>query len=210
MSQQVVYQDSQGIVLASDSRVMYIDGEAWQVAPSQKKIYSLGPDACISSVGEAVGVTLSQQFQERVRERGWTELLDIYAAAHDFLNRRYYRYLLQHYGWFRTHPGAFRLLYFVIAGYSRRLGEGKVFLLESKDHELPFTLVPIGHVVTMPRVLTLEARLVALQKRGASLEEVAAFCLEQMQLIARRDATVGGPYQVVVITASGVRFVEDW
>jgi len=154
---------------------------------------------------------LSQQFQERVRERGWTELLDIYAAAHDFLNRRYYRFLLHNYGWFRTHPEAFKLLYFVIAGYSRRLGEGKVFLLESKDHELPFTLVPTGQVLTMPRVLTLEARLVALQRRQVSLEEVARFCLEQLQLIAQRDETVGGPYQAAVITAAGgVRFVEDW
>ncbi|NPV28454.1 MAG: hypothetical protein HPY58_02130 [Firmicutes bacterium] len=211
MSQQILGTAEDRVLLASDSRVMAWE-ESGAVARGQvRKLYQLGSHAFICSAGLAVGVDLSQALQREIRAAGVTDFMEIKVMAREFLNREYRRFLLENSRWFQENPEAPRLLYFTLAGYSERLKKCLACVLESKDLALPFTEIDIGPVLTMPRVLKVEARFAHLWSDPSQpLEDLAHFCLQALEKIASRDERVGAPFQVAAVTARGVEFFADF
>lgn len=144
-----------------------------------------------------------------VEAREPADFTAVLELATSVLSRYYHQYLVQNYAWFRRHPEAPRLLYFTLIGYNQATEEIKTVLLESKDNELPFKMIPVGPVLTMPRVLSVEAKLLRMQQDAPSLEEVAGFCRQTLRNIAAAEENVGGPFQSVIVNARGCYFQTE-
>jgi hypothetical protein len=174
-------------------------------------MHSLGYHTLICSAGLEAGVTISLALKGRLEKEGIEEFTQIDRFAREFLGQAYHRFLLQQKSWFAAHPEAPRLLYFTLAGYDRQEGRCRALVLESKDLKLPFQEMAIGEIITMPRVLTVEARFGRLWSDPAqSLEDLAQFCRTSLEKIAACDDRVGGPFQVAAVTKGGVRFYSDF
>ncbi|MGD0621584.1 MAG: hypothetical protein ABSA82_03835 [Thermacetogeniaceae bacterium] len=223
MSQQILGYNGERVILACDSQVMsWQDGAgsapanghppgAAVACGSVRKMHSLGSHALICSAGLEAGVEMSLALKGRVEKDGIGDFAEIDRLAREFLGQECHRFLLQQKPWFEAHPEAPRLLYFTLAGYDRQEGRCRAFVLESKDLKLPFQEMEIGEVITMPRVLTIEAKFRRLWSDPAqSPEDLARFCRTSLEKIAACDDRVGGPFQTAAVTARGVHFYSDF
>jgi len=239
LSQQILGYNGERVILACDSQVMsWQDGAESGAAAcgrgggrptaqpgptgrgptgaavacgSVRKMHSLGSHALICSAGLEAGVEMSLALKGRVEKEGIGDFAEIDRLAREFLRHEYRRFLLQQKPWFEAHPEAPRLLYFTLAGYDRQEGRCRAFVLESKDLKLPFQEMEIGEVITMPRVLTIEAKFLRLWSDPTkSLEDLARFCRTSLEKIAACDDRVGGPFQTAAVTVRGVHFYSDF
>lgn len=211
MSQQVLAVSQDKILLASDSLVMAWEEVGAVARGCVRKLHQVGSRALACSVGLAVGVDLTRALAERVRLMRLESFGLLERFARSFLEGSFARFAARHRRWFEEHPEAPRLLYFTLAGYEERAKRCRAVVWESKDLEVPFEEISLGPVLTMPRVLTLEARLLSLwQDPGMALPELARFCLEALEKISARDERVGGPFQVAAVTPQGVEFFFDF
>lgn len=201
MSQQLVYRSARGVVVASDGRMVYGHPQEQVFLKARAKIFPLGKRACIAASGLGVGARFCLELQRQVETLRLEDFVVIRRLAEAYLNRCYAQFIARHQAWFAAHPEAPRLLCFILSGYSRT-GQ-QVVVWESQDHRLPFAEVPVGAVFTVPRLLTLEAKLLRLQAKDPPLAEVALFCLAALQGLAERDETVGRPFQVAVLSERG-------
>lgn len=208
MSQQILYQSRHGAVLASDSRIV-ITKAATKAFGVQQKIYPLGKYGCITSLGAGVGIHLCCQVQTLVESRPTDDFATLRETIVEVLNQGYHRYLVQNYAWIRSHPEAPRLLYFTLVGYNSVTEQVEVLLLESVDNQLPFREISVGQVLTMPRSLSLEAKMLRLQQQSPGLAEVARFCRQALRNIAEVEENVGGPFQSAIVDARGCSFEAD-
>ncbi len=207
MSQQILGWNSEWVMLACDSQVMSWQEGGAVAHGSVRKMHSLGSHALICSAGLEAGVEISLALKGRVEKEGIDDFAPIDRLGREFLRQEYHHFLLQRKPWFVAHPEAPRLLYFTLAGYDRQEGRCRAFVLESKDLKLPFQEMAIGEIITMPRVLTVEARFRRLWSDPAqSLEDLARFCRTSLEKIAACDDRVGGPFQAAAVTTRGVHF----
>jgi len=211
LSQQILGWSGERAMLACDSQVMSWQEGGAVAHGSVRKMYSLGSHALICSAGLEAGVEISLALKGRVEKEGIDDFAQIDRLGREFLGQEYNHFLLQHKPWFIAHPEAPQLLYFTLAGYDRQEGQCWAFVLESKDLKLPFQEMAIGEIITMPRVLTVEARFIRLWADPAqSLDDLARFCHNSLEKIAACDDRVGGPFQTAAVTTQGVHFYSDF
>jgi len=161
----------------------------------------LGRQTCIAVSGLRAGLRFCQELQRRVAACRLEDFASIRAVAESYLNSSYARFLARNRAWYEAHPEAPKVLCFILAGYTG--ADQHVVVWESSGHRLPLAEVPAEPVLTVPRVLGLEARLARLQAQDPPLAEVALFCLGALQRLAEREETVGRPFQVAVLSEPG-------
>lgn len=205
MTQEIFYACEEGAVLVSDSLVIREREDGRRERLSRRKLFALGQQSAIVSGGAAIGIELSRELARTVQGHGVTDIDRIIAFAPGFLNTRYQAFLEQTKEWFEAHPNAYQRLYFLIAGWSNSRTAICTLMLGSERIDVPLEEFPISYILTMPRRLVLEMQLVKMAQT-ADLEEVADYCMKQLQLLAEKDPeTVEGPFDGVIITPYGMR-----
>jgi len=199
--------DDHGLALATDSRATrFLDtGEAQFF--SVRKLFPLGKFSAILSGGAGVSVPLTQALRHEIgQRRGLRDLEYMVELALEFLTRGYSRYLDQH----GPEPEGFRRLYFILAGFSPHyVPPGfKLYLLGSEENELPLRIIPVANLVTMPRNLGMEMRLVKALAANTPLPELLTLSKDFLEKQAAAKEEVGPPYYYATITPAGYQPVE--
>ncbi|MDI7275142.1 MAG: hypothetical protein QME94_04105 [Anaerolineae bacterium] len=210
MAQAIVCYNHEGLVLATDS-LEWRELEGGRVERlTERKLFALGARAAILTSGAPVGVELCVQLSDWLQARRLSDLDDVLTVSRDFLSEGYARYLRANHGDGEGSLAAARHLYFVIGGYSGRAGSPSVaLLLRSEAGELPLEQMRLGRVFTLPRRLTLEARMRRQIAEGTRLRGLVESCWSGLEALAERNPEcVGGSFLVATVTADGVEISE--
>jgi len=203
MSQLVACRFPGGVILAADRRVAVVRAGEPQVH-SVKKLFALGSTAAVATSGAAVGIAVSRNLHRFLRRRSSPPLEEVEAYALSVFQKEYSDFVRQGETWFRSHPDAHRLSYLLLAG---RTGAGEfAFRFHgSEAHHEPYRLLPTGDVLTAPRRLGLEGRLVRATAAGARGPALLDIVLEGLRVAAAREESVGPPFDYMIFEAGGVR-----
>jgi len=206
MTQEILYCSPAGIVLSSDSLVVRVREDGRREHLAVRKLFPLGPGAALSTAGAFAGVRISEGFAARARAEGLSCLEELLPAAQVYFEAEYGRFIRENQSWFEAHPEAHRSLYVLLAGRADR-AEGLAWgarFLASEEHRLPFQILPIGEVLTVPRRLGLEGQLMSRLKGGSPLEDVAAFCHSALGMLGEGEPEwVGRPFYTAILDGQG-------
>ena len=202
MTQALAVFNSEGLLLASDSRATRIDAQGQMQYFAVDKLFPLGRYAGVVSGGSGVSVPLSQDLHREVGRRCLMAVEDIVVFAVDFLSRGYGHFLERHGP--EAHP-EFRRLNFIVAGYSleEETQPYRIYLLESENNALPFQVIPVQPLLVMPRNLSMEFRLSKALQEAASLDQLLHLAREFLVKMASQVPGIGPPFVFATITRAG-------
>ncbi len=199
MSQLVACQAPAGLLLAADRRVVVTRHGRPEVHTVQK-LFLLGPAAAVATSGAAVAIAVSRTLARLLKRRAALPWPDLEAYALGVYEKEYRDFARQGERWFAAHPEAHRSSYLLLGG----AGGGFRFHA-SEDHGQDYRLLPTGEVLTAPRRLGLEGRLLAGLRAGASLEALGEVTLAGLRQIAAKVEGVGGPFDLALVDGAGAR-----
>lgn len=203
MSQLVACLSPGALVLAADRRVV-VDRGGREEVHSLQKLFPLGPAAAVATSGAAVGVAVSRTLSRLLSRRAALPTPDLLDYALSVFQGEYQEFQEQGAPWFEAHPDAHRLSYLLL-GARDPSGPLSFAFYASEAHGAPYCRLPTGSILTVPRRLGLEGRLARAVAAGATAEELRRVTLEGLTLIASKEDSVAGPFDVAVVDAAGVR-----
>lgn len=202
MTLAIVCQNHEGLLLASDSRTQRELGGGRVEWTSMRHVYALGPYAGAIAFGGVLAVELCAQLAQWQQARSALELDDTLAVSREFLAAGLTQYVREQV--YNGHPAPPHLA-FIVGGCSPAgAGACHAVLLQSEAGELPFREAELGRAFTLPRRLVLEGRLTRRLAEGASLADLALYCRAVLEEVAARNQeSVGGPFDVLLVTPDG-------
>ncbi|MGQ9684464.1 MAG: hypothetical protein ACUVX9_18205, partial [Anaerolineae bacterium] len=207
MTLAMVCQNDNGLLLASDSQVLRERDDGHMERATVRRVYGLGTHAGAIAFGDVLAVELCAQLAQWLQARNALDQDDTLAISREFLAAGLTQHLREQAEKGQPAP---RHLAFVIGGCSPGgAGSCRAVLLRSEGGELPFQEAELGRVFTLPRRLVLEGRIMRRLAEGASLSELAVYCRLALQEAAvRNHESVGGPFDLLLVTPEGVRAAE--
>ncbi len=204
MSQLVACRAAEGVVIAADRQVVLEQGGEVRTR-TIRKLFPLGPGAVVATSGAAVGIWVSRTLSHLLRRRGALPFEDLEAYVLQVFQNEYDQFVHQGASWFAANPQAHRLSYILLAA---RNGAGSHLFrfYASEAHGDPYRALPTGDVLTAPRRLGLEARLLQGITAGLPLESLAGRAAEGLRTIASREDSVAGPFDIALVGEAGTRF----
>lgn len=203
MSQLVACRTAEGVVIAADRQVV-VDRDGQVRTRTLRKLFPLGPGAAIATSGAAVGIWVSRTLSHLLRRRGTLAFEDLEDYVLHVFQREYDEFVRQGASWFAANPEAHRLSYILLAGKEESGRHGFRFYA-SEAHGDPYRALSTGDVLTAPRRLGLETRLLRSVTEGLPLDELAGKVADGLGVIASREDSVGGPFDIATLSAGGVR-----
>lgn len=205
MTQIVLYRSQRGIVLATDSYAVTYPSQGNPQSITVQKLFRLAPHVVMVTGGAGYGIPLCRRFQSYVGKKGLFDTEEILYHALPF-----FRAEMQE---FRNKEGFIPpqcdldRFYLLIAGYGLRSSDNpfKFLLLGSEHTTDPLHVIDTGHVVAIPRQMSIEYRLSHLSSSEADMEEVEAICEKFLVQMSEKTSDVGPPFHFARITADGVK-----
>lgn len=204
MSQLVACRSPSGLLLAADRRVVVTRDGRPEVHRVQK-LFPLGPAAAVATSGAAVAIAVSRTLSRLLRRRAALPWSDLEAYALGVYQKEYRAFTEQGARWFASHPDASRLSYLLIGSVAGGVG-GRFHFHASESHGQAYRALPTGDVLTAPRRLGLEGRLLGALRREASLEELGELTLTGLRQIGQKVEAVGAPFDLALLDETGDRF----
>jgi hypothetical protein len=205
MTQILLHQSPEGIVIATDSRGVSFDrnGEEEPRLLEVMKLFFLSQQVIAVTGGAGYGVLLCMNFQKYVREARLQDFDDIIQCAVPFFRsqmetqRRSYSSL--------DRPDLDRL-YVLLAGSipQRSSAPFEFALLASEGPADAMRKVGTSNVVVIPRQPGFEYRLAHLSPSQSKLDDVEALFEDFLQKMAATDDDVGPPFHLVRVSSNGV------
>jgi hypothetical protein len=209
MSQLVVCRDSQGVILAADSKAV-IKGLGGEVTHLEvDRLLELSRHAAIAAGGAADGADMVGSLKEFVQQEGLVDVQEIYQAALPFLATEYEKFMRKQCDSHLLDP--VHHVYFILGGYTEQSPQHphRLYLLWAKrklprldGDEIPFAY-------TAPRLMGVEYRLNKLCQENRPLEEILPEVRRGMAEQAGKNEEVGPPFKLMFITGEGVRDVSS-
>jgi len=204
MSQIILYQAAAGILLATDSRAVQFTPSGEPVYLEVNKLFPLGREALLATVGAGYGLVLCRDFEKRVRQMRIFDTEDIIEQAMAFFPAAVERF--QEEPASSPHDRELQRLYLVLAAHQRESGKSRFpFVVLASEHNAePLHQLQTGHFVCIPRQLKIEHRLQQLAPDQVSLDEVQELCAGYLAQMARNTEDLAAPFHLARITESGV------
>jgi hypothetical protein len=205
MTQIILYQTPDGIVVATDSRAVRFTEQGDPHYFTVQKLLRLSPTTLLATAGAGYGLLLCQQFQQRVQQMRLHPAEDVLELAIPFFQEQVKRA--------RSHLPAAALdaeltrLYVILAGYCPDRSESPLrFIVLASEHATdPLHPLTTGHFVCIPRRLNIEYRLNQLAVDEISCEAVEELCARFLTQLARNTAEVAPPFNFARVAADGIR-----
>lgn len=206
MSQLVACILPKGLLIAADRRVVVGDGPEAEVH-ALRKLFPLGSSAALATSGAAVGLAVSRLLSRLLEKRPPLPLAELEAYALSVFQKEYDAFIRRGGVWFTAHPYAHRLSYLLLGG--RQADGSFTFRFHASEaHGEPYRPLPTGQALTAPRRLGLESRLVHAIAANACLEDVRDLAVAGLRLIAQKENSVAGPFDIALLDDSGLRLEE--
>jgi hypothetical protein len=204
MTQIILYQAQQGVVLATDSRAVRFDERGTPSYFAVQKLFRLTPSTLLATAGAGYGLRLCLQFQQRVQQMRLIQVDDVMEVAVAFFQNQV---ALAQSGFPSSHPTAeMERLYIVLAGYGSVQPPSPLrFLVLAAEHATdPLHILTTTHFVCIPRRINIEYRLNQLAVDEVTCEEVESLCMKYLlQLVSNTDE-VAPPFHFARITTGNV------
>lgn len=204
MTQILLYQCSQGIALAADSKaVAFLQNEQGSSLEVQK-IFSLSPYVVLLTAGAGYGVLLCRRLQLLVKSRGFSKFDEILELAKTVLPaqiKEVYEAKI-----YRSDRTELDRVYFVFAGYDpdRSTNPFQFAILGSEHYKDPLHTIKTGRAVAIPRKIGIEYKLEHLTAGAGELDQALTLCESFLIKLCKETAEVGPPLHLVRITESGI------
>ncbi len=199
MTQALAGFNTNGIVLATDSRATRYTAKGQQEFFSVEKLYPIGTHMAILSGGCGVSVPLSLALRHQlIRREGLLDMEELVTFSLDFLSRGYAQHLEQH-GPVRE---GLRRIYFILCGFFPELPPPgyRLILLGSEEDELPLRRMGADNVVVMPRNMGMEVRLSRALSQNGPLEDILKMSRDFLEKMAGIENVVGPPFFYATLT----------
>jgi hypothetical protein len=208
MSQLVALKTTEHMIIASDRRVEIRDGDNAR-ASHHRKLFALGANAAITSVGAAIGIAISKKLSASIRQTISLTFKDLESFVLQVFQEEYDNFISRGTAWFADNPEAHRRASFAL-GAKDPDGLFSLAFYVSEDHDQPFRKAPLLDAsVVMPRRLGLEAKLARETECSSSLHNLKEITLQSLQQIEALDLAVGSPFDFALFDKSGMRIEES-
>jgi hypothetical protein len=207
MSQIIVAQNSNGIVLAAENRAIQLDGGGQEFSLQVNRLLPLTSHAALLTAGAAEGVEMGNALKQFIQGEGLKDVQDLFGAALAFLSTEYERFMRKKCELLPIDP--IHQISFILAGRTE------------KDPAMPFRLYflwtkkklpqldgdEISLAFSLPRRMGLEFQLNKICKEKVPLEEILEKVKEGMKRLAEREE-VRPPIAYAIITPEGYQSIK--
>jgi len=207
MSQIIVAQNSNGIVLASENRAVQLDAGGQEISLQVNRLLPLTSHSALLTAGAAEGVEMGNALKQFIQGEGLKDVQDLYGAALAFLSTEYERFMRKKCELLPIDP--IHQVSFILAGKTE------------KDPAMPFRLYflwtkkklpridgdEISFAFSLPRKMGLEFQLNKICKEKGSLEEILEKVKEGMRRLAEREE-VRPPIAYAILTPEGYQSIN--
>ena len=207
MSQIIVAQNSNGIVLAAENRAIQLDERGQEISFQVNRLLPLTSHSALLTAGAAEGVEMGNALKQFMQGEGLKDVQDLYGAALAFLSTEYERFMRKKCELLPIDP--IHQVSFILAGKTE------------KDSAMPFRLYflwtkkklprldgdEISFAFSLPRRMGLEFQLNKICKEKASLEEMLEKVKEGMKRLKEREE-VRPPFTYAIITPEGYQSIN--
>jgi hypothetical protein len=204
MTQIILYQAHQGVVLATDSRAVRFDDRGTPSYFEVQKLLQVTPSTLLATAGAGYGLLLCLQFQRRVQQMRLSHVDDVMEVAVLFFQN----HVAQAQSGLRSSlPDAeMERLYIVLAGYGSVQPHNPLrFLVLAAEHATdPLHILTTTHFVCIPRRINIEYRLNQLPVDEVTCEEVESLCTKYLLQLASNTEEVAPPFHFARITPGNV------
>ena len=207
MSQIIVAQSLQGIILAADRRAVQVNEKGEEVFLSMDRLIPLSPVGALIAAGAVEGVEMGKSLREFLRGEGLVDIQDIYGAALAYLATEHDRLMRKKCEILPIDP--IHHVSFVLAGRTDRDKERpyRLYYLWTKKRLPQLDGDEISHAFCLPRRMGLEYRLNQMAKADAPLEAILAKAREGMEKL-RTQGEASGSVAWAKITPAGYQPLE--
>ena len=202
MSQIIVAQNVQGIVLASENRAIQLDEKGNEISLQINRLLPLTSHCALLIAGAAEGTEMGNTLKSFLQGEKLNDVQDIYGAALAFLSTEYERFMRKTCEWLPVDP--IHQVSFVLAGRTER------------DQAMPFRLYflwtkkklprldgdEISHAFSLPRRMGLEFQLNKMCKENTPLKEMVKKMVEGMERL-KAQGEVSSSFSFAMITREG-------
>jgi len=191
------------IIMASDRRVE-VSGEEGKAVHSLRKLYPLGVNCAVATLGAAVTIDTSRKLAQALARRPAMDFSEVEDYAMGVFQQDYDAFVKAGASWFGEHSEAPTLSYIMLAGRNRD-SSCHLRFYASETHGEPYRALPVADVLCAPRRVGLETRLKNLLASGGGLDAVRPLLLDNLYRIASLDEAVEGPFDLAVLGPCGIK-----
>ncbi len=207
MSQIVVAQNINGIVLASENKALQLDEEGKEVSFQANRLLQLTSHCALLTAGAAEGIEMGNSLKHFLQGEGIEDVEELYSAALAFLSTEYVRFMRKKCELLPVDP--IHQVSFILAGRTK------------KDQKMPYRLYflwtkkklpqldgeEITNAFSLPRRLGLEFQLNKMCKENASPQDILKKIADGMEQPKTRGE-ISFPLSFGTITPEGYRPVN--
>ncbi len=202
MSQIIVAQNVNGIVLAGENRATHLDDSGKEIQLDVNRLLPLTSHTALMLAGAAEGRDMGNALKDFLLGEKLNDVQDVYGAALAYLSTEYERFMRKKCESLPLDP--IHQVSFVLAGRTEQ------------DQKMPFRLYflwtkkklprldgdEISNAFSLPRRMGLEFQLNKMCKENAPLKEILKKMTEGMEQL-KMKGEVSGPFSFGMITKEG-------
>jgi len=202
MSQIIVAQNANGIVLAGENRAIQLDEKGNEISLQINRLLPLTSHSALLIAGSAEGRDMGSALKNFLAGENLNDVQDIYGTALAYLSTEYERFMRKKCELLPIDP--IHQVSFILSGKT------------DKDRNMPFRLYyiwtkkklplldgdEISHAFSLPRRMGLEFQLNRMCKENVSLKEVLKKMTEGMEQLKSKGEVIG-PFSFATITHEG-------
>lgn len=208
MSQLIAVKNTNGIVVAADSKALDGDNFGNITEYSIKRLIKLSDHTAILAGGAVAGENMCRALEKFIAEERLLDIEAVYTAALPFLASEYQQFMRKSCEVLPVDP--IHHIHFILAGYSgkNRRNPFQLYLLWTKKKRPQLDGDEITAAFSVPRLMRLEHSLNQMAQSNTSLEKIYAEVRLGMEKQAEIQEDVAGPMAYAVITRAGFQRKE--
>jgi hypothetical protein len=202
MSQIIVAQNADGIVMACENRAVQLDEEGIEIPLQINRLLPLTPHCALLISGSAEGRDMASALKNFLLGEKVNDVQEVYGTAVAYLSTEYERFMRKKCEMLPIDP--IHQVSFILAGKTE------------KDQKMPFRLYyiwtkkklpqldgdEISNAFSLPRRMSLEFQLNKICKENAPLKEILKKITDGMEYL-KNKGEVDGPFSFGMITREG-------
>jgi hypothetical protein len=202
MSQIIVAQSVDGIVMACENRAIQLDEKGNEISLQINRLLPLTPHCALLISGSAEGRDMGSALKNFLAEEKLNDVQDVYGAALAFLSTEFERFMRKKCELLPVDP--IHQVSFVLAGRTERdpVMPFRLYFLWTKKKLPQLDGDEISNAFSLPRRMSLEFQLNKMCKDNAPLKEILKKITEGMEHL-KNKGEVTGPFSFAMITPDG-------
>ena len=202
MSQIIVAQSVDGIVMACENRAIQLDEKGNEISLQINRLLPLTPHCALLISGSAEGRDMGSALKDFLLGEKLNDVQEIYGAALAFLSTEFERFMRKKCELLPVDP--IHQVSFVLAGRTERdqVMPFRLYFLWTKKKLPQLDGEEISNAFSLPRRMGLEFQLNKMCKENAPLKEILKKMTEGMEHL-KNKGEVTGPFSFAMITREG-------